>query len=71
MKIDRGEQIFVFVVVTIIGAGLYWGLKYISKIWSFSAFMTLCVTGLVCIGALAWWLDKRMAKAKGQRSDEP
>lgn len=71
MTFGRDAQIFGFIVATIVCAGLYWGLKYLSTIWSFTAFMTLCVIFGACMLALAWWLDKKMAQAKDQRSDEP
>lgn len=71
MKIGRDAQIFGFIVATIVCAGLYWGLKYLSTIWSLPAFLSLCAIGVACTLALAWWLDKKMAQAKDQRSDEP
>lgn len=71
MKIGRDAQIFGLVVATIVCAGLYWSGKYLSTILSLPVFLAICVTWGLCMLALAWWLDKKMAKAKSERSDEP
>lgn len=70
MTIKQEAAIFGTVVAAIVCGLIVWQLKRLAAAWDNGWFLALCGLIVLCMAALAWWLDKRSAaQAKNARSD--